>query len=196
MQTFITDFALRTQIGVPLNTARALDSARLGKQRVEAQQIWASLETGKGWRNHPATKMWDGHQEALACYGWYACLEWRIRGFNDTVQEFFSERLYNAGADIDWPWWFGHKEMVESHRSKLLRKDMPFYTKHLKGPWQNSDHYVGLKLPYLWPDMKEQCFRLSGAEYKRADWEIPNHWYIDSNRKVYFKEDQVDRNVT
>lgn len=188
MQTFITSCQPQTQLGVSLETAHVLDNARLGKQRVEAQQIWASLENNRGWINHPATKMWAGHQEALACYGWYICLEWRIRGFNDTVQEFFAERLESAAVDIDWPWWFGHREMVESHRSKLFRKDMQLYGPHFKELWKDSTWSAAMVLPYLWPDMEDKCFRLSGAEYRRRDWELPDHWHLDSTRKVSFDE--------
>jgi hypothetical protein len=55
-------------------SAQALDYKRLGKQRVEAWQILQALrgET-KGWTNHPATKMWRGHEKALCEYGIAIC---------------------------------------------------------------------------------------------------------------------------
>ena len=42
-----------------IQSARALDYKRLGKQRVEALQILNTL-TGRseGWSQHPAVKMW------------------------------------------------------------------------------------------------------------------------------------------
>ena len=55
-----------------------LDYRRLGKQRVEAWQILNVLrgvdnegnpKEHKGWVNHPATRMWEGHIAALARYG-------------------------------------------------------------------------------------------------------------------------------
>ncbi len=47
--------------------ARALDFRRLGKQRVEACQIYYAAITGarRGWANHPAAQMWAGHADAL-----------------------------------------------------------------------------------------------------------------------------------
>lgn len=56
MQTFLPypDFS---------QTARCLDYRRLGKQRVEAMQLWKGQ-----WPNHPASKMWRGHEDWLALY--------------------------------------------------------------------------------------------------------------------------------
>src|SRR3954467_10297198 len=54
MQTFlpVADFA---------DSARLLDSPRLGKQRVEALQILRAIELPDyGWVNHPAVLMWGG----------------------------------------------------------------------------------------------------------------------------------------
>ena len=54
MQTFlpVADFA---------ESARLLDSPRLGKQRVETLQILRALELPDyGWANHPAVLMWRG----------------------------------------------------------------------------------------------------------------------------------------
>jgi len=39
--------------------AEVLDNKRLGKQRVECLQILnALLDASKGWKQHPAVKMW------------------------------------------------------------------------------------------------------------------------------------------
>jgi len=61
MQTFLPypDF---------IDSVKALDYRRLGKQRVEARQILnILLENRKngGWVNHPCTKMWRGYHDAL-----------------------------------------------------------------------------------------------------------------------------------
>ena len=56
-------------------TAEALDSPRLGKQRVETLQILRALELPEyGWGNHPAVRMWRGYTPALVCYG-LTCVE-------------------------------------------------------------------------------------------------------------------------
>lgn len=48
-------------------SAKYLDKARLGKQRVEAMQILSTLSgASRGWINHPAVRMWRGiHTEGL-----------------------------------------------------------------------------------------------------------------------------------
>jgi hypothetical protein len=79
MQTFLpySDFE---------KTARSLDRMRLGKQRVETFQILKALrDESNGWRNHPATRMWDGYEDALAVYGIAICQEWIGRGYKDTM---------------------------------------------------------------------------------------------------------------
>ena len=50
---------------------KTLDRQRLGKQRVEAFQILNILlerTDRKGWKNHPAVKMWSGYENALKLY--------------------------------------------------------------------------------------------------------------------------------
>lgn len=115
MQTFVpygSDFAAN---------ARVLDRQRLGKQRVEAWQIIKAL-TGqqKGWRSHPASKMWDGYVEALAQYGIVVCREWIGRGYQDSLLERFYP--YAPTMSSDWPTWLDREDVMISHRSNLIRK--------------------------------------------------------------------------
>ncbi len=108
-------------------SARCLDTKRLGKQRVEALQILNALQNpqAKGWKNHPATKMWQGHEAALIRYGVVICDEWSRRGYNDTVKEKLLARL-PAGSE-ELPPWFGDPRLHASHRSRLLQKDPEHY---------------------------------------------------------------------
>src|SRR4051812_49729457 len=79
MQTFLPypDFA---------ESAAALDSKRLGKQRVEALQVLRALtRPAYGWKRHPAVRMWAGCAEGVGAYGVAVCLEWISRGGADTV---------------------------------------------------------------------------------------------------------------
>ena len=66
-------------------SAACLDSKRLGKQRVEALQIW-NIVSGKrstgGWINHPATKMWRGYEKALTEYMNLSIILWKGRGLS------------------------------------------------------------------------------------------------------------------
>ena len=69
-------------------SAKCLDSRRLGKQRVETLQLLKALtEPAYGWQNHPATRMWRGYVPALASYGVTICNEWLSRGYRDTCRD-------------------------------------------------------------------------------------------------------------
>src|SRR6187455_2020240 len=68
------------------DSARLLDSRRLGKQRAETIQVLRALTVpGYGWRRHPAAAMWAGYEEALVRYGLVVCEEWLGRGHADTT---------------------------------------------------------------------------------------------------------------
>ena len=118
-----------------------LDNRRLGKQRVEAMQILNVLlgrATSAAWRNHPATRMWRGCEEALKFYHNIALLEWTARGFrNNMMLEIVTDAM------LEFPWWLGDEEFHASHRSNLLRKDPEFYGRY---GWTEPDN-----LPYVWP---------------------------------------------
>ncbi len=132
MQTFLPypDIAKSVQV---------LDMRRLGKQRVEAHQIlnvFTNQTTTKGWRNHPATKMWEGYEETLGFY-MNACIdEWKSRGYKNTM------KYYPTASLSKMPTWFGG-QIHTTHRSNLLRKDKQYYGKF---NWSEPDN-----LPYYWP---------------------------------------------
>lgn len=112
--------------------ARVLDRQRLGKQRVENLQIMKALLLGVGWVNHPATKMWRGHEGALLSYQYYICREWKRRGYKDTCWEKTRDLYYEhsnglARHNALLPPWFGKKRLHSSHRANLLRKDPDHY---------------------------------------------------------------------
>jgi hypothetical protein len=120
-------------------TAKCLDYKRLGKQRVECKQILNALYGySTGWTNHPATKMWRGHEVALQHYANTIIQEWINRGYNNTMP------LYDFHAhDIILPLWLGQEDFHASHRSNLLRKDWVYYSRF---DWKEP-----LTLPYVWP---------------------------------------------
>jgi hypothetical protein len=138
------------QTFVPLTTyeesAAVLDRLRLGKQRVEVKQILQTLlgeSRGRGWKNHPAVKMWLGHEQELCRYGIAMCNEWTLaRGYKDSLREYFSQKLEQL-PDSGPPPWIGEHRVHSSHRSNLLRKMPEWYTKF--GWTEPSD------LPYVWP---------------------------------------------
>ncbi|MCK8678587.1 MULTISPECIES: MSMEG_6728 family protein [Streptomyces] len=141
-------------------SAEALDPRRLGKQRVEAVQVFRGLTVpGYGWRRHPAVRMWRGYEEALVRYGLEVCAVWTAAGRADTcaamLRDGFAEWREEAAADRgvrdqdrlaeagELPPWLGLPSFHRSHRSQLLRKDPAFYGERFPG--------VPDDLPYLWP---------------------------------------------
>jgi hypothetical protein len=136
MQTFLPYESFHESV-------KALDNKRLGKQRVECLQIWKALKgESKGWRNHPATMMWSGHEYWLWIY-WHNCIfEWKARGFKNSIvmppEDHSSRHAY--------PTWLGNERFHASHRSNLLRKDPVHY-------WQ-FDWKEGPDMPYYWPVTK------------------------------------------
>ena len=69
-------------------SARVLDSPRLGKQRVETLQILRALIVPTyGWQRHPAVGMWRNHVPALTAYGLAMTKAWTDRGFADSVRK-------------------------------------------------------------------------------------------------------------
>ena len=115
--------------------ARVLDYRRLGKQRCEAYQIWRALmgrgkilpdgtegPPTKGWRNHPATKMWEGHTCFLAMYCNAMIDEWVARGYRN-----FMNKLPHCSCARPPPWW-GWPPIHLSHQASLNRKLPSHYT--------------------------------------------------------------------
>ena len=144
MQTFLpyADFE---------KSAKSLDMKRLGKQRVEVMQILQTIAAGdaaKGWKNHPAVKMWRGHEDALAQYGVVVCDEWISRGYKDTCRSriwTLCEQLASTQPKMsNLPAWVGDEKFHASHRSNLLRKKPEYY---LKFGWTEP-----ADIEYVWPE--------------------------------------------
>jgi hypothetical protein len=150
MQTFlpVADFA---------ESARMLDSPRLGKQRVETLQVLRALELPDyGWASHPVVRMWRGRTPGLVAYGLAMVRVWRERGFADTTEtligEFAPEVVGVPQAELTaaglLPSWVGDEALHLSHRSNLIAKDPGFYRQRftdLFGPEPDD-------LPYVWPE--------------------------------------------
>ena len=127
-------------------SAARLDNKRLGKQRVEAYQILFVLlnPSARGWRNHPAVKMWRGHERALATFGSLCCEEWLHRGFNDTMLPRFRvllETLPRTGM----PEWLGDDRVNRAYRAALLAKNPSHYSQFGWG--------IEPKVEYQWPHL-------------------------------------------
>ncbi|WP_329286821.1 MSMEG_6728 family protein [Streptomyces sp. NBC_00691] len=138
------------------DSAAVLDPKRLGKQRVEALQVFRGLTVPDyGWRRHPAVRMWVGYEEALVRYGLDVCGVWTDEGRADTcsVTLMNDYRAWRPSASVreqsgltaagELPPWLGESAFHRSHQSALLRKDPAFYRTQFPG--------VPDDLPYVWP---------------------------------------------
>lgn len=105
------------------NCAQVLDRKRLGKQIVEAKQIYDTItkpSESKAWRNHPAVKMWMGYEDALAAY-FNACKdEWISRGYNSSLN-------IDRPTSYNKPSWLGYELLHLSHKANLIRKMADYY---------------------------------------------------------------------
>ena len=120
-----------------IQSVSCLDRMRLGKQRIEAMQILKALrgET-RGWVNHPATRMWRGHED-FGLYLRTCIVEWRCRGYQNTIP------MPPIVVGAEPPAWYGDPAFHASHRSNLLRKDPAHYGRF---GWTEPPD-----LPYTWP---------------------------------------------
>jgi hypothetical protein len=122
-----------------LESMRCLDKSRLGNQ------VWRegiTLIRG-GWPNHPASKMWRGHEYHLGLYllAGIQALSERGKKYPQVKEKIETEmsKFMDTGA----PKWLGNSEFHRSHQSNLLRKDPVHYGQYF------SD--VPSDLPYVWP---------------------------------------------
>ena len=129
-------------------SAKVLDRARLGKQRIENLQILNAITFSKaGWSNHPATLMWKGYVATLWQYQLAICNEWsNNRGYRDTcLDKFYVIARDNHDMDsLARPSWLGNEDFHRAHRSNLLRKKPDHYAKYFEDDLPND-------LPYIWP---------------------------------------------
>lgn len=141
MQTFLpyADFK---------KSAQVLDYKRLGKQRVEALQIYNCLIIPTRWENHPAVKMWDGYREALAEYHNVMIIEWIKRGYVNNMHYIIHEKPY------EYPWWLGNEDFHRAMRSRLIQKNKEFYLPL----FPNDEGFNDSK--YMWPVKESQTFRI------------------------------------
>lgn len=148
--------------------ARVLDSRRLNKQALEGWQIMMTLleldpagdhRPAKGWKNHPAVKMWRGHEYALNMYVQAMVLEWRSRGYKSTIGE-KAQRTLETARDRElldmttclMPKFIDYAEVREavasSHRLALLHKDYDWYSQF---NWLEDTGTRPETYEYIWP---------------------------------------------
>jgi hypothetical protein len=164
------------QTFVPLAThnyseiAKTLDNRRLNKQALEGWQILMNLleldpqgefRQARGWRNHPAVKMWDGHETELYTYIIAMTDEWVSRGYKTTIADkatrtmevAYQNALVYAESKPDWMTNQDEYEQVaSSHRKALLTKDYEWYSQF---DWPEDTGTKPEDYTYVWPTSKE-----------------------------------------
>lgn len=163
MQTFMpdADFA---------EVARVLDRQRLNKQALEGWQIMMTnlnldpqgeFRQAKGWRNHPAVKMWRGHESALLNYIGAMVDEWKSRGYKSTIydkaeQTFEHALVLNLVTDeqpAPLPPWMSDSnllhDIMSSHRVALLTKDYGWYSQF---GWEEDEGVAPTHYDYIWTE--------------------------------------------
>lgn len=148
--------------GLHSSTAAVLDNKRLGKQRIETMQIMNALyDPNYGWQNHPAVRMWRGHEFALAVYQQAICYEWtRNRGYKDTCYDKTIDILTCIEDEVHYldtadPDWFDDERVFKSHRAnynrKLFEKWQREHDVHDWDLWKPFFSDTGLFEGYYWP---------------------------------------------
>lgn len=158
MQTFLPykDFT---------KSAETLDNKRLNKQILEGYQILKVLnnpDPHAAWRNHPAVKMWRGHEQILWDYIMAMVDVANIRGIKtdknmenllalrNTTQRFW-------GKDI--PKWFNDinimSKVTTTHKANLYRKDPIYYFDFVKAVSDKNNTPCCDKCQYYWVTHKE-----------------------------------------
>jgi len=153
MQTFLpyADFQ---------KSAQALDNKRLNKQILEGYQILKVLgnpDPRAGWRNHPAVKMWRGHEFSLFGYVMQMVEEAKARGIKTDKNE---ENLWNLHADqfTEWgvgaPEWWNSKEamarVTTTHKANLYKKDPIYYYDLIDAVSDENNKPCCEKCQYYW----------------------------------------------
>ncbi len=126
-------------------SAKSLDRARLGKQRLEVRQMLNVLKSpsGKtGWLNHPCTQQWKYNHNSLVEYGLAICSEWIARGYKDNQYPII-KGMYDKTLTTNLPGWLGREEFHSSHRQTLLSKNFEWYSQF---GWCETPVYE-----YWWP---------------------------------------------
>lgn len=147
--------------------ARVLDNKRLNKQALEGWQILMNLlqldpqgehRVSKGWSNHPAVKMWRGHEVALYLYVEAMVKEWKRRGYKSTIGDKAKATIKRAielgliSNVSSNPEWISSSStfstVASSHRLALLSKDYEWYSQF---EWPEDRGTRPDTYEYVWP---------------------------------------------
>lgn len=140
--------------------AKVLDSKRLNKQILECYQILNVLSNPSptaGWRNHPAVKMWRGHEFALWDYVNMMILEALNRGIKVDKNLDNITRLRHENG-LSWgmgkPKWMYSKDILKrvttTHKANLFKKQPEAYPQFLKALSSKNNRPCCDTCQYFW----------------------------------------------
>ena len=125
---------------------RCLDKSRLGNQ------VWREGMTliRGGWPNHPASKMWRGHEYHLGLYllAGLEALSERGKEYPQVREKIMIEMAKHN--DTGAPPWLGNDKFHASHRRALLYKNKEWYSQFGWTEEPDVPNEDG-KLNYVWP---------------------------------------------
>jgi len=153
MQVFMSEYTFE-------ESAKVLDNKRLVKQLLEGRQILAALAgQTKGWRNHPATRMFEGYEPALFDYLYYVAKEMEQRGYKTENNWNEIARLalvhFTVDSDYEMPPWFVDRatlhSVVTTHRRSLYNKAPELYPQYEYEASIGADFVCCDRCNYYWP---------------------------------------------
>ena len=167
------------QVFLPESTfskcAEVLDTKRLVKQLLEGRQILTVLageSTSKGWKNHPAVKMFEGYEVTLVAYLAAIRDEMDCRGYkwekNWAVIQDIYDRHYR-GVPQPWPYWMRDEQtwnkVMATHRGRLWEKDKWHYHMYASEGDTYKSSVCCDRCNYYWPTHKMPLMEV----FARAD---------------------------
>jgi len=112
----------------------------------------------KGWVNHPAVKMWRGHESGLLNYIVEMVIEWKRRGYKSTIAD-KAMATYDRAIDLGLVWENGttdlpdwmyepiYDALASSHRVALLTKKYEWYSQF---DWEEDNGVAPTQYDYIW----------------------------------------------
>jgi hypothetical protein len=141
-------------------TARSLDNKRLNKQILECYQVLNVLSNPSptaGWRNHPAVKMWRGHEFALYNYVQIMITEAQSRGIKTDKN---SDNIYRLRMQHGFSWGMGNpswmsdkqamKRVTATHKANLFKKEPESYPQFFKALSSKHNKPCCDRCQYYW----------------------------------------------
>lgn len=111
----------------------------------------------KGWVNHPAVRLWRGHEPILWYYIISMVNEWKSRGFKSTIGEKATRTLdiaFDKGLTKvlgSYPVWMSdfdkYSQIAASHRQALLVKNYEWYSQF---HWPEDKGVIPTEYDYVW----------------------------------------------